>query len=782
MENTSSSVNYRLLILSVISFSLILTLSVSSFASDGYLVPFLVSPTGNFEVTVNTTFNVTTGVVCLGGTCDNIVAKLDPVSSGAYVDDEIASNIESDGKARVIIMLKETSLPAEKEGISSVAEIRVERLDSIREMVKGQQDAVLDRLSQQESIASGTGPEGFILKRRYAVVNALAAEIDQNTLDLLKNDPAIKSIYLDTIEHISLTESIPLINADDTWKIQVNGMNVTGNNLAACVVDTGINASHPGFGGRVVAEQCYCSYGGACCPEGGITSDNATDDEGHGTHVAGIIAANYGSYKGVAPDAKIVAIKSLDSNGYGYQSDIAYGIDWCVNHSMDYNITVISLSLGGGAYTSACDGNSNLEDYEQAIDAAVGQNIIVIAASGNNGNITGISHPACLINATAVGAVYDANVGSKGWCRNGGCTLTCTDSTTISDKLVCFTNRNSLLDLLAPGSVTTSLNYQGVNYDGGTLDESGTSQATPHVSGAALLMQSFYEQKYSYLPSPSEIVIKLKQSGKPIYDINTSTTYQRINLENALPKGVIPERASWNGVDPFYTTSSNPGNTACLSGITTGQTCNTTWTVNATQLGTWEFFTIYELNATQNLTNKFNVTVVAPSSGTLQNITITKYSSASKVTLGENFTFTIVVSNTGNVNITNVSVGDLFNTTTINFTASNISTSDVFYNIGEVWWMFNLSVGESVFIQANFSSIATGNFTNNATAENWTRDTKSNSMVALEIAAAGILDETAPAITGVNNQSTTNQSTLITWGTNEASNSSVSYGITEALS
>src|SRR3989338_1907740 len=87
---------------------------------------------------------------------------------------------------------------------------------------------------------------------------------------------------------------------------------------------------------------------------------NPEDDHGHGTHVAGIVTSSDTTYKGVAPDAKIVAIKALNSAGSGLSSDIAAGIEWCVNNASSLNISVISMSIGGNQYTSVCDSSESI--------------------------------------------------------------------------------------------------------------------------------------------------------------------------------------------------------------------------------------------------------------------------------------------------------------------------------------------------------------------------------------------------------------------------------------
>jgi subtilisin family serine protease len=324
----------------------------------------------------------------------------------------------------------------------------------------------------------------------------------------------VEDIIEDKKVYASLFESTQSIGATDTWNIQLNNQNLTGLGQTVCIIDTGIDYTHPDFGGcegiyesdemvletpitspnypnnysnnfddyvgiismpgydfiqiyfdslyteigydwvyfynstydliggysgggeslefwstdlpydtiyvkflsdedinytsfNITKVRGYNSTSSHICDKviGGYDfyndDPNPMDDEGHGTHVAGIIAAN-GSIKGVAPDAKIVAIKALGNDG-GWNADIISGIEYCTNHADEYNITVISMSLGGEElYDNYCDSDNSL--MATAINNAVAKNISVVVATGNNGSLTKISSPACIQNATRVGS------------------------------------------------------------------------------------------------------------------------------------------------------------------------------------------------------------------------------------------------------------------------------------------------------------------------------------------------------------------------------------------
>ncbi|MBI5375413.1 MAG: S8 family serine peptidase [Candidatus Schekmanbacteria bacterium] len=245
------------------------------------------------------------------------------------------------------------------------------------------------------------------------------------------------------------------------------------------------------------------------------------DDNNHGTAVAKIIASEDSVYAGVAPGAKLVALKVMDKSGSGSASDVAAAIEWCIANKSKYGISLINMSFGdGGKYNSSlyCD-----QFYiSQMVNLAVANGIFVSVASGNDGYTNGISLPACASGSTSVGAVYSKDWGSLSWSGSPGCT----DSTTDADKITCFTNRNSLLDLLAPGS-------QIKVSDGGAY-YGGTSMAAPHVVGAAALIQQNAKKLDGTAMTPTQIQSKFKSTGVPVTDSATGLTFKRIDAYAAL--------------------------------------------------------------------------------------------------------------------------------------------------------------------------------------------------------------------------------------------------------
>lgn len=235
----------------------------------------------------------------------------------------------------------------------------------------------------------------------------------------------------------------------------------TGIGRKVAVLDTGYNYLHPELSSSYLGGKDF------------VNNDNdPMDDQGHGSHVSGIITAdgvNPGA-KGVAPDAGIIAVKVLDKNGSGYFSDVVAAIYWVVNgpdgiygNADDFNADAVSLSLGTGApyvYKGFCD--SVLSDLTTAIKYAVTKNVTVVVAAGNSGN-SGVSIPGCISYSTTVGAVNSI------------------------DKVASFSGRGNALDITAPG-VSIYSSVLGIAY----ATWSGTSMATPMVTGVIALIKNVH--------------------------------------------------------------------------------------------------------------------------------------------------------------------------------------------------------------------------------------------------------------------------------------------------
>ncbi|WP_232016520.1 S8 family peptidase [Paenibacillus baekrokdamisoli] len=232
-----------------------------------------------------------------------------------------------------------------------------------------------------------------------------------------------------TISLVNVTWNIRRVQAPLVWPI------TRGSSKKIGIIDTGI-AKHPDL---VVS--------------GGINTINGSsflDDNGHGTHVAGIAAARgtKGQIPGAAPRAALYAIKALNANGEGFVSDIIKGINWCIARK----ISVINMSLGLEGEKSAA--------LREAVKRAHRKGIVIVASAGNSGiNSGGIDEPASFPETIAVAA------------------------STISNRIAPYSSRGRGVSISAPGN-----NIRSTWLRNGYKILSGTSMASPHVAGGAALL------------------------------------------------------------------------------------------------------------------------------------------------------------------------------------------------------------------------------------------------------------------------------------------------------
>jgi subtilisin family serine protease len=275
-----------------------------------------------------------------------------------------------------------------------------------------------------------------------------------------------------------------------------NAAGFTGKGQVVAVVDTGVDQSIPELGGGGFPNAKV--IGGV-----NVTEPNSPpyDCVGHGTSVASIVASSLG----VAPDAKIVAIKVFHGcDEFAFDSVILDGLNFAATHQSQFGIGALNMSLGG----SATGDNSDLgfcdqikPQYAGPIDALTAAGVVVTVASGNAGTKNQISSPACVSSAVSVGAVYPLSNSFVNWGL-------CTDTAITPGTPTCFSNGASSLSLLAPGA------FWNVPTTGGAIESfSGTSAAAPAVAGAVALVR----QARPGL-SPSNTVSLLRATGRPIQD------------------------------------------------------------------------------------------------------------------------------------------------------------------------------------------------------------------------------------------------------------------------
>ena len=389
----------------------------------------------------------------------------------------------------LLVILKPKGNPQDLTGQSSPIDRR-QNLDAQRLSLKRDLTEFMDRFTDNE----------ISIKKQFNHLPVLKFALnDKRVLEQILALGEIVAVVEEQQFFPNTTESLPLISQPEAMSGDIRGK---GQSFG--IVDTGIDYTKAVFGN--------CSAPGipsGCRVAASIDiaeEDGALDDSGHGTLVSGIAAQ-------MAPDANIVGL-DVFSGGSASTTDLLAAIDWLVTNRETYNITAANFSLGTSQlYSSPCD--SRFNPFKAALDTLLENDILPVVASGNEGSPNSLSNPACVSAALSVGAVYDANVGTRTWSA-------CSDASTNQDQVACFSNSASFLDLLAPGAMITSAGYQG----------GGTSMAAPHVTAATALLSERFSDA-----TMLEIQSRLLQSSKWIVDAKNNLSHPRLDLESAM----IPE-------------------------------------------------------------------------------------------------------------------------------------------------------------------------------------------------------------------------------------------------
>ena len=259
---------------------------------------------------------------------------------------------------------------------------------------------------------------------------------------------------------------IDRIDAEKVWATS------TADTIKVAIIDTGIDKDHADLIANLRGGVNFVSKS----PVKPADPNKWDDDNGHGTHVAGIVATvdNEIGVIGTAPEAYLWAVKVLDSNGSGYVSDVIDGINWAITNHMQ----VTNMSLGTTA---------NILSFQEAIQRANAAGITQVAAAGNSGGA--VNYPAAYPEVIAVSA------------------------TDIADNIPYWSSRGSEVDLSAPG-VSIFSTYKGGKYK--TL--SGTSMAAPHVAGAAALVidKKTCDYDFNGICSPAEVQQRLEATAEDL--------------------------------------------------------------------------------------------------------------------------------------------------------------------------------------------------------------------------------------------------------------------------
>ena len=340
------------------------------------------------------------------------------------------------------------------------------------------------------TVAAHRQARGLEVEHVYRhALRGYAARMSAADAAALAADPAVAGVTLDRAVSIA-AQTVPtgINRIDGESSSAVSGDGSGAVNVDVAVIDTGVDLDHPDL--NVV--------GGKNCS----TGRSYDDGNGHGTHVAGTIGAEDDGIGvvGVAPGARIWAVRVLDNRGSGTWSGIICGVDWVTarntDGTTDNDIEVANMSLGGGGSEPGAAGCSTGDALHDAICESVAAGVTYAVAAGNSSADSATFVPAAYDEVITVSALADFN-GQAG----GGAAATCRADE--DDTFANFSNYGADVDLIAPG-VCINSSWKG----GGYKAISGTSMASPHVAGAAALYKVAYPAA-----SPEQVKTALQGAG-----------------------------------------------------------------------------------------------------------------------------------------------------------------------------------------------------------------------------------------------------------------------------
>jgi subtilisin family serine protease len=464
-----------------------------------------------------------------------------PAQGASKLGREIRERIEAAGEAEVFVMLATRPVAAGQE------------LAARRRAVAEAGGTVLAALS----------PQHVRVQRRFAYVSGFTATVTAQGLEQLLANPLVVGVDPPRYGSAALAQSVPQIRADAVHQRDDQGEGVT-----VAVLDTGTDPTHPDLVGSIIKQQCFCSD--HCCPDGTTEQSgpgSAISGHVHGIHVTGIIVSKgVVAPTGVAPDAKVVAVKVLDDFARGLLSDWIAGLDWIAANLSE--VQAINMSLESDAqYAAYCDdADGYTRAFAQVLEVLRARGTLTFVASGNFELHDGMAAPACVSSAVAVGAV------------------------TKHDTVAAYSDADSALDLLAPGGApswpTPDPYPEGIKSTGlghSTAILYGTSMAAPHATGTAALLLSLD-------PTLNADALEgiLKSTGVPLLDGRNGLIFPRLDAlaaMNAVVNANTPAFTATSTAAATNTPTCTPTQTLALTATET-RTPTRTATATATPTDT----------------------------------------------------------------------------------------------------------------------------------------------------------------------------------------------------
>ncbi|HEY0372739.1 MAG TPA: S8 family serine peptidase [Thermoanaerobaculia bacterium] len=321
--------------------------------------------------------------------------------------------------------------------------------------------------------AADTGAIRFTYKMVYA---GACATVSRESLAAIRALPYVRAVHEEKKFQASLAKSVPHIHAPEVWQ----QYGTRGKGIVVAIIDTGIDYEHPALGGGF--GPGFKVIGGRDLVNG---DDDPMDDQGHGTHVAGIVAANSSTLTGVAPEASLLAYKVLDHTGFGDSGVILAGVERAIDPNRDGDPSdhadVVNMSLGGPA--------SPNDPLVAAVERGTAAGVVFSLAAGNSGAIFDLGSPARAPHAITVAA------------------------SDLEDRVAYFSTGGGTIEegVVKPEISAPGVNINSAAFEKGTRQLSGTSMAAPHVAGvAALLLEKHPDW------TPADVKTAIMSTAAPI--------------------------------------------------------------------------------------------------------------------------------------------------------------------------------------------------------------------------------------------------------------------------